>query len=63
MSRVLWGGAALLTILAFVTGVLAAACDYTPAEPTGIEVDVDRAKPRPPLKAPKAPKSKTGAKK
>lgn len=58
MSRILWAGASLFIIAAFIIGV-AGACsapDPAPAEPTGIELDVDRAKPRPPLKQPKAAK-------
>lgn len=58
MSRILWAGAVLFGALGFVAvAILLSGCeDPAPAEPTGIDVDVDRAKPRPPLKAPKAPK-------
>lgn len=58
MNKVLWAGAALLVVAGFIVGVLTATCDPALAEPSGIELDIDRAKPRPPLKAPTAPKVK-----
>ena len=64
MSRILWTGAVLFGVLGFVAAViLLSGCDDpAPAEPSGIELDIDRAKPRPPLKQPKAPKPAKGAK-
>lgn len=45
----------LMAIVALVVHYGSAPDDATPAEVTGIEIDVDRAKPRPPLKTqPKA---------
>lgn len=48
-------GAGLL-ILSLITLIVLAACtpdESAPVQPTGIEVDIDRAKPRDPDKAPK----------
>ena len=58
-------GAALtvVVVLALVIAFGVTACEPTPAEPTGIELDIDRAKTRPPLKTAKpapAPKTKAG---
>lgn len=64
MSWILWTGAILFGVLGFVaTAILLSGCDGpAPAEPTSIELDIDRTKPRPPLKAPKAPKPVKGVK-
>lgn len=55
IERILWGVLTLFVVLAFIIGV-AAGCDPAPAEQTGVEleVDIDRAKTRAPLKT-KAP--------
>jgi hypothetical protein len=42
--------AVLLVMALTLTGACMASQDPAPAEPTGIELDIDRAKPRPPLK-------------
>ena len=56
MTKILWGGVSLFVVVGFLIGILAACEEPAPAEPTGIELDIDRAKPRPPLKAPKPAK-------
>lgn len=57
----------ILVVVVMVIGafIVLAACmpeETVPAQPSGVELDIDRAKPRPPLKQPKAPKAKTGSK-
>lgn len=64
MSRILWGGVTLLIVFGAVAALVALASCEGPAaaEPTGIEldVDIDRAKTRAPLKTAKpAPAPKT----
>lgn len=51
----------LVLLVIVVAGFVAlASCEPTPAEPTGIELDIDRAKTRAPLKTAKpAPAPKT----
>lgn len=61
MSKYLFLAVCVVLILVMTFSCMASQ-DPESAEPTGIELDIDRAKPRPPLKQPKAPKAKTGAK-
>lgn len=64
MKNVLWGGALALVVLALIAGCWAYSLQPesvpAPVDNPGIELDIDRAKPRPPLKEakpkPAAPK-------
>lgn len=65
MKNVLWGGALALVVLALIAGCwaysLQPAEGPAPVDNPGIELDIDRAKPRPPLKEakPAAPKPRS----
>lgn len=61
MSKYLFLAVCVVLILVMAFSCVASQ-DPAPAEPAGIELDIDRAKPRPPLKQPKAPKPAKGAK-
>lgn len=61
MSKYLFLSVCVVLVLVMTFSCMASQ-DPEPAAPSGIELDIDRAKSRPPLKQPKAPKPAKGAK-